>query len=108
MPMKLAMLGAWHTHAEGLVRQMADHPEEFTLVGLWDSDPRLAAERCRQWQKRFPGLRTFDKPETLLGEPLDGVAVEGRVYENLKLARLALESGRQGRLLFHTGQDDSP
>jgi predicted dehydrogenase len=30
----------------------------------------------------------------LLQEPLDGVVVESRVHENLKLARLALESGR--------------
>ena len=28
-----------------------------------------------------------DKPDELLAQPLDGVVVEGRVYENLKLAR---------------------
>ncbi|HEV3204953.1 MAG TPA: Gfo/Idh/MocA family oxidoreductase, partial [Gemmataceae bacterium] len=35
-----------------------------------------------------------DKPALLLKEPLDGVVVEGRVFENLKLARLALENGK--------------
>src|SRR5262249_58557288 len=36
----------------------------------------------------------FDTPGALLREPLDGVVVEGRVHQNLRLARLALESGR--------------
>ena len=57
-------------------------------------------------------LGVFDKPELLLKEPLDGVVVESRVSENLKLARLALDladwpeeirpsplRGRDGRLI---------
>jgi len=94
MPLRLGMLGMWHTHADGIVRQVAEHPDEFRLVGFWDSDSRLMAERQKQWSPRIKDLRLFDKPEALLAEPLDGVVVEGRVYENLKLARLALESGR--------------
>src|SRR5947199_3914023 len=39
-------------------------------------------------------MRLFDSAEALLHERLDGVIVEGRVDDNLKLARLALESGR--------------
>ena len=42
----------------------------------------------------MPGMRVFDSAEALLREPLDGVVVEGRVHENLRLARMALESGR--------------
>ena len=30
--MKLGMLGMWHTHAEGIVRRVAEHPDEFTLA----------------------------------------------------------------------------
>src|SRR5437773_1940707 len=34
MPLKLAMLGLWHTHADGLVPRVAEHPNEFTLLDL--------------------------------------------------------------------------
>src|SRR5438034_6765330 len=94
MPLKLGMLGMWHTHADGLVRQIAEHPEEFTLVAGYDADAKLAGERQKAWGAKFPGLRIVDKPDLVLRQPLDAVVVEGRVYENLKLARLALESGR--------------
>src|SRR5262245_6398645 len=95
MPLKLGMLGMWHTHADGLVRQVAEHPDEFTLAGFWDSDPATAADRRKKWEPRLTNpFRLFDKPEPLLKENLDGIVVEGRVYENLKLARMALESGR--------------
>jgi predicted dehydrogenase len=93
-PMRLAMLGMWHSHAEGIVRRVAENPTEFSLVGCWDSDPETAARRRKQWEGLMPGLRLFDSPERLLDEKLDGVVVDGRVYENLKHARMALESGR--------------
>jgi predicted dehydrogenase len=92
--MKLGMLGMWHTHAEGIVRQVAAHPDEFALVGFYDPDPAVVADRRERWESLIPGLRVFDRPEQLLAEKLDGVVVEGRVYENLALAKLALESGR--------------
>ncbi|HXG10209.1 MAG TPA: Gfo/Idh/MocA family oxidoreductase [Gemmataceae bacterium] len=94
MPLKLGMLGMWHTHADGIVRRVAEHPEEFTLAGFYDPDPEVVADRRRRWAPLIPNFRVFDKPEQLLKEPLDGVVVEGRVYENLKLARMALASGR--------------
>src|SRR5262249_33158583 len=94
MPLKLAMLGMWHTHADGIVRQVAEHPQEFSLVGFYDPDPQVVTDRRKNWEPRLPAFRAFDKPESLLKEKLDGVVVEGRVFENLKLARLALESGR--------------
>src|SRR5262245_20697792 len=94
MPLKLGLLGMWHTHADGLVRQAAEHPQEFTLAGFYDPDPHVVASRRKSWEPKVPGFRVFDKPEQLLKEPLDGVVVEGRVYENLRLARMALENGR--------------
>jgi predicted dehydrogenase len=84
----------WHAHADGIVRRVAENPREFTLVGFYDPDPAIVAQRRPQWEPRIPGYRVFERPEQLLAEPLDGIVVEGRVYENLKLARLALESGR--------------
>src|SRR5262245_51737465 len=92
--MKLGMLGMWHSHADGITRRVAEHPDEFSLVGFYDPDPTVVAARKKQWEPRLGTLRVFEKPEQLLAESLDGVVVEGRVYENLALAKLALESGR--------------
>src|SRR5262245_33651398 len=94
MAFRLGMLGMWHTHAHGLVRQIAEHPKEFELVGGYDPDPKGAADRKEKWEKLAPRLRRFDDPDALLREKLDGVVVEGRVFENLNLAELALDSGR--------------
>src|SRR5947209_11067992 len=88
---RFALLGMWHTHADGMVRQLAAHPADFTLVGAHDPDPRLADDRRRRWAPLLPDLRLFPRPEDLLNEPLDGVIVEGRVFENVRLARLAVE-----------------
>jgi predicted dehydrogenase len=93
-PLRLGMLGMWHTHADGIVRQVAAHPKEFTLAGFHDPDPQVVAARRKQWGPKVADFRAFDKPEQLLAQKLDAVVVEGRVFENLKLARLALESGR--------------
>jgi predicted dehydrogenase len=92
-PMKLGMLGMWHAHANGLVNQVADHPDEFTLIGFHDPDPEVVAAREKQWKPRLKPFRLFDRPEALLKEPLDGVVVEGQVHDNLSMARLALERG---------------
>jgi predicted dehydrogenase len=88
------MLGMWHSHASGVVRQVVEHPDEFTLVGFHDADKTVAADRRKAWEPKVPNFRYFDSPEALLKEPMDGVVVDGQVYENLKFARMALESGR--------------
>jgi predicted dehydrogenase len=94
MPLKLGMLGMWHSHAAGIVRQVAEHPDEFSLAGFYDSDSQVVAAQSKRWESMLKDIRVYDKPDELLRQPLDGVVVEGRVYENLALARLALESGR--------------
>jgi predicted dehydrogenase len=94
MPLKLGMLGMWHSHADGIVRQVAAHPDEFRLVGFHDSDSKVVASRRKTWEPLIKDYRLFDRPEELLRQSLDGVVVEGRVHDNLKLARMALESGR--------------
>lgn len=95
MPLRLGMLGMWHTHADGLLRQIVEHPKEFTFIGGYDREAQVVAERRKQWGPRLGGtLRVFDKPEQLLQEPLDGVIVEGRVHDNVRLGRLALDAGK--------------
>ena len=48
MPIKLGMLGMWHTHADGIVRQVAEHPDEFSLVGFYDPDPAVVGAQSRK------------------------------------------------------------
>lgn len=105
MPMRLGMLGMWHTHADGIVRQVVQHPNEFALAGFYDPDPRVVAERRKQWGTKVRGFRVFDSPEQLLREGVDGIIVEGRVHENLRWARLALENGRPVLLEKPAGTD---
>jgi predicted dehydrogenase len=105
MPLKLGMLGMWHTHADGIVRRVAEHPEEFTLVGFHDSDSAVVASQSQKWSSLIPNFRVFATADELLRQDLDGVVVEGRVYENLKLARLALESGRPVMLEKPAGEN---
>ncbi len=104
-PLRLGMLGMWHTHADGIVSRAAENPKEFELAGFWDPDPEVAASRRKRWEAKLPALRVFEKAEQLLAEKLDGVVVEGRVYENAALARRALESGRPVMLEKPAGEN---
>lgn len=105
MPLKLAMLGMWHVHTDNMVRQLVAHPDEFTIVGFHDADPKVVAARSEQWRSLVPGYRVFDSAEELLRQPLDGVIVEGRVSDNLRLATQVLESGKPVLLEKPAGQN---
>ena len=66
MPIKLGLLGMWHSHADGIVRQASAHPGEFSLVGFHDPDPEVVAEKRKRWEPKIPGFRVFEKPEQLI------------------------------------------
>lgn len=83
----------WHVHADGIVRQVAAHPDEFSLIGFHDPDPLVVAKQTPRWSPQIPGFRVCESIEELLRLPLDGVVVEGRVDQNLGLARHVLERG---------------
>src|SRR5262245_54320110 len=93
MVLRLGMLGMWHTHAEGIVKRVAEHPDEFRLTGFWDPEPDVVADRRARWQGILGDVKVLPGPEELLREGLDGVVVEGRVLQNLRWARMALEAG---------------
>jgi len=93
-PLRLGMLGMWHTHADGMVRQIAAHPREFELLGMYDPEANVAAARHARWRDLVPRAVLCQAPQQLLALPVDAVVVEGRVHQNLHWARLALESGR--------------
>ncbi len=93
MPFRFVMLGMDHTHAHGIVEQVARHPEEFQLTGAYDSSAAVVARRREEWLPLLPELEFFDDPGRLLATRPDGVIVEGTVWQNLRWARFSLERG---------------
>jgi hypothetical protein len=79
MPFRLGMLGMWHTHAHGIVRQAAARPKEFSLCAFYDADEEVVRDRRRRWLPLLNNVPVFQSPKELLSEKLDGVIVEGRV-----------------------------
>ena len=49
MALRLGMLGMWHTHAEGIVKRVAEHRDEFDLAAFWDPEPEVVADRRTRW-----------------------------------------------------------
>jgi predicted dehydrogenase len=94
MPLRLGMLGMWHVHATGMARQIAAHPDEFQLVGCFDPEPAVVNQRREGWRELIGELPLCDSADDLLRQPLDAVLVEGRVRDNVRWARMAVESGR--------------
>ena len=93
MALRLGMLGMEHTHAEGMARQIAAHPNEFQLVGGWDYDAEVATVRRQEWGPDHSQFEVLDSVAAVLEREPDGVIVEGRVQENVALAQLAIEYG---------------
>jgi len=105
MPLKFAFLGAWHSHAPMHVREAAERPDEFQLVGMYDSDPAVIARNREQWAEYFPDLPVFPTVEAVLNSEAEAVVIEGHVYENLGYARQALEAGKHVLLEKPAGTD---
>jgi len=91
MTLRLGMLGMHHPHAVGMARQIAAYPNEFELVAGWDHDSEVAAARQCEWGPDHARFEVLDSAVAVLERELDGVVVEGRVYENVALAQLAVE-----------------
>ena len=104
-PLRLGMLGMWHSHAGGIVTRVADHPQEFDLVGFYDADPKVIEKRRSEWAPTLPYFKVFRTPEELLDQKLDGVVVEGHIHENLPYARQALKAGKHVMLEKPAGKD---
>lgn len=92
-PLKFGILGAWHTHTPGLVRQIISHPDEFQLLGVYDPDPEVIAVRQAEWSPSIPSLKFCRSPDEVLDFPLDAVIVDGRISENLDVALEVIDRG---------------
>jgi predicted dehydrogenase len=94
MSLKFAYLGAWHSHASMHVREAAERPDEFQLVGLYDPDPEVIAKNQERWAEYNLPLHVFSSTEAVLESEAEAVIVEGHVYQNLDYAEQALKAGK--------------
>ena len=103
--LKLALLGAWHSHAGMHVQEAARRPDEFRLVGMYDLDSKVAASRREEWAELHPGLSIFASVEEALESEAEAVIVEGKIYQNLQYAERALNAGKHVLLEKPAGVD---
>ena len=63
MAFKFAFLGCWHSHTGMHVRESTANPSEFELVGIYDNNPTVVAERAKRWNAHvFPSVEAvFEK-----------------------------------------------
>jgi predicted dehydrogenase len=103
MPIKLAQYGIAHAHAAGKANVLKAHPE-VEFAGVFEPDTALRAERGSP--AAYEGVHWFAAKEDLLDDDaIVGVAVEGRVRDNLRFARECLERGKHIWLDKPAGED---
>ena len=105
MQFKFAYLGSWHSHASMHVREAAERPEEFQLVGMYDPDPEVIESNQQRWAGYGLPLHIFPTTQAVLESQAEAVIVEGHIYQNLDYARQALEAGKHVLLEKPAGVD---
>ena len=92
MSVKLAQYGIGHDHARGKA-QVLKESDQVDFCGVFEPSPDIRGE-CGA-NPAYEGVHWFSTKEEMLDdEAIVGIAVEGRVSENLTFARLALERGK--------------
>ena len=92
--LKFAFLGAWHSHALMHVREAAERPDEFQLLGMYDADSEVIERNLEKWREHGLELPVFDSVDDVLNSEAQAVIVEGHVYENLDYVERALDAGK--------------
>lgn len=92
MKIKLAQYGISHDHATGKARVMQES-DQVDFCGVFE--PSLAVRQTLGKNPVYADVRWFDAPEEILqDETIVGIAVQGRVSQNLGFAQQALNSGK--------------
>ncbi len=99
---RAVLLGAGHAHAVGKMK-MLQALDEYELVGVCEPD-RTTRDRLLEKQA-LQGLRLLTEEQLLGDRSIEVVAVEGKVQQNLALARRALEAGKHVHLDKPAGTD---
>ena len=103
--LKFGFLGAWHSHAPMHVRDAAERPNEFQLLGMYDPDAAVIERNLARWAEYGLDIPVFGSAAALLDSGVEAVVVEGHVYQNLDYAEQALEAGKHVLLEKPAGVD---
>ncbi|MFC7878635.1 Gfo/Idh/MocA family protein [Isoptericola sp. NPDC057391] len=88
-PLRIAVLSAWHVHAEEYGRAAVDHPGT-ELVAVWDDD----TDRGRGLAERLGVEATTDLDALLAREDLDGATVTAATSDHLEVIGKAVAAGK--------------
>ncbi|MFC7456077.1 Gfo/Idh/MocA family protein [Brachybacterium sp. GCM10030267] len=88
-PLRIAVLSAWHVHAEEYGRAALDHPET-ELVAVWDDD----ADRGRELAGKLGVEATTDLDALLARDDLDGVTVTAATSDHVELMTKVIAAGK--------------
>jgi predicted dehydrogenase len=88
---RIGLLGTGHGHAGGKLQVLQASPE-FEVVGVAETNAEVRVRR--QGAESFAAAPWISEEELLADRTVAAVAVEGRVQDNLRLARRALEAGK--------------
>ena len=103
MLIKLAQYGIAHAHASGKVDAMERNPD-VDFCGIFEPDPQVRAEGGNT--SAYKDVHWFESKEEMLDDDsIVGVAVEGRVGDNLAFAREVVEHGKHAWLDKPAGND---
>jgi predicted dehydrogenase len=103
MQVAFAQYGISHGHASGKAQVLTASPD-VNFRGVYEPDPE--ARRTRGSGEAYCGLHWFESKEEMLGdESISAIAVEGKVSENLEVAREAIEHGKHVWLDKPAGTD---
>ncbi len=94
MPLKFAYLGLWHSHTVMHIRDAANRPDEFQLVGAYEPDPAIRDAKLGEWAADLTDVPVFESVEQALDSEAEAIICEGRVSENLDYAERALEADK--------------
>ena len=92
MRVKMAQIGIAHPHASGKVAAMKKNPD-VDFCGVLEPDSQIRAELGGG--AAYKDVHWFESKEQMLeDDSIVGIAVEGRVLDNLAFAREAIERGK--------------
>ena len=105
MPLKVAFLGAWHSHATMHVREAAERPEEVELMAMYDPEAEVIARNLERWAEYGLTIPVVPSQQDVLDSEAEVIIVEGHVYQNLNYAEAALQAGKHVILEKPAGVD---
>jgi predicted dehydrogenase len=103
MRVRMAQYGIAHAHAAGKTDAMKRNPD-VDFCGVFEPDPQILEERGSA--SGYKDVHWFkSKEEMLEDDSIVGIAVEGKLRDNLTFAREAIEHGKHIWLDKPAGDD---